>query len=374
MNESMGKKLKKIFSEQYAWEKNGHTLNLSIQEFKDNIKIIKEQFDFIMLLDICGVDNRQRNGKKEFASVYHFLNMENHQRLCLKVFLNENEEIPSIEYLWKNAAWFEREAWDMLGIGFKGQVKKRLLNHRQFQGHPLRKDYSLEGNQPLMENADISFSTSGMSDKELSGRKWVNIGPSHPAVRGTFRVMLDLEDEVVKRSKLEIGYVHRCFEKLCEHRQYNQIIPFTNGLNYCSSPMNNIGWCKAIEELLEVDIPDRAKALRMVIAETARIVDHLLCIGNNAKDVGSLGHIGICLEACEYIYELYEKISGARQTVSFIHIGGLRDDLPLGWISDCNEVMKKIKKNISTLHYTLGQISDMDAKNQSMSNLFSSSD
>ena len=235
-----------------------------------------------------------------------------------------------------------------------GTKKIRLLNHHRFEGHPLRKDYHQEKNQPLDSIEEIYFPSDDTSEENISTREWVNIGPAHPAARGTFRIMLELSGETIKRSKLEIGFVHRCFEKISEGLTFDQIIPLTNGLNHCSSPMNNIGWCKAVEELIGINIPDRAKALRMALAEIARISDHMLCIGNCTEDMGEhLGHFAICMEACEYIYELYEKLSGARQTVSIIHIGGLRGDIPLGWISDCNDTIKKIKKSIDSIEKML---------------------
>ena len=348
--------LENCFKDRYRFERGRHVIDMNVREFGNNIEKIKKEFDFIMLLDICGVDNSGiKWNKKKFSSVYHLLNMENHEYLRLIVSLDEQEEIPSVKDLWKNAPWFERESWDMYGINYQGSKRERLLNHHRFEGHPLCKDYHQEKNQPLDSVEDIFFlSDDETSDEDISAREWVNIGPAHPAARGTFRIMLELSGETVKRSKLEIGFVHRCFEKISEGLPYNQIIPLTNGLNHCSSPMNNIGWCKVIEELMDIDIPERAKVLRMVLAEIARITDHLLCIGNCTVDMGEhLGHLGICLEACECIYELYEKLSGARQTVSIVHIGGLRDDLPLGWISDCNDVIKKIKRSIVSIDKAL---------------------
>ena len=352
MNESTKSALKDRFKDRYRFERGRHIVEMNVREFKENIEKIKKELGFIMLLDVCGVDNHGIKGqKKKFSSVYHLLNMENHESLRLMVSLDEQEEIPSVKNLWKSALWFERESWDMYGINYLGNKRERLLNHHQFAGHPLRKDYHQEKNQPLSDLEEIFFShDEETSDETISAREWVNIGPAHPAVKGTFRIMLELSGETVKRSKMEIGFVHRCFEKICEGLTYDQIIPLTNGLNHCSSPMNNIGWCKMVEELIDIDIPKRAKVLRMILAEIARITDHLLCIGNSSADVGEyLGHYGICLEACEYIYELYEKLSGARQTVSIVCIGGLLDDLPLGWISDCNDVIKKVKRSITSI-------------------------
>ena len=116
----------------------------------------------------------------------------------------------------------------------------------------------------------------------------LNIGPSHPATHGTLRIMAQLNGERVHRSTVELGFLHRCFEKMAETHPYNQVIPYTDRLNYCSAPMNNVGYCKAVERLLGVEIPLKAQALRMILCELSRIIDHIICIGANALDLGAL--------------------------------------------------------------------------------------
>jgi NADH-quinone oxidoreductase subunit C/D len=248
---------------------------------------------------------------------------------------------------WKSADWFEREAWDMFGISFEGRKKERLLTHNQFVGHPLRKDYRSDYSQPLSESQDIYFEPDpSISPADAAKREWINIGPSHPATHGALRIMAEIEGEVIKRSKLEIGYLHRCFEKMAETHMYNQVIPYTDRLNYCSSPMNNVGYCKAIEDMMGIEIPDRAKALRMVLAELSRVIDHMVCIGANAVDLGALTPFWYCFEAREHVYELFEKLCGARLTVSLTRIGGMAQELPVGWVTDCLEKVKIISKNV----------------------------
>jgi NADH-quinone oxidoreductase subunit C/D len=315
---------------------------------------LRDEQGFNMLLDICGVDNLNRptsewtHGKR-FEAVYHLLNMETHERIRLRVPVNvdNGETLPSAMPFWKGADWFEREAWDMIGISFDGRKKERLLTHHEFVGHPLRKDYRADHNQPLSESQDIYFEPDPLlSPEDAMKREWINIGPSHPATHGTLRIMAEIEGEVIKRSRLEIGYLHRCFEKMCETHLYNQVIPYTDRLNYCSSPMNNIGWCKAIEDMMGIEIPDRAKALRMILAELSRVIDHLVCIGANAVDLGALTTFWYCFEPRELVYTLFEKLCGARLTVSLTRIGGMAQELPVGWVTDCLETVKLISKHI----------------------------
>jgi NADH-quinone oxidoreductase subunit C/D len=346
--------LQKKFGNDYSFVLTNNVLFTTPKNAFETLKSLKLDFGFNMLLDVCGVDNLKRPAADwahgvRFESVYHLLNMENNERIRVRVPVNAlaGETIPSAMPLWKGADWFEREAWDMFGITFEGRKKERLLTHHEFVGHPLRKDYRADHNQPLSESQDIYFDPDPtITPEEASLREWINIGPSHPATHGTLRIMAEIEGEVIKRSKLEIGYLHRCFEKMCENHLYNQVIPYTDRLNYCSAPMNNIGWCKAIEDMMGIEIPDRAKALRMVLAELSRVIDHLVCVGAAAVDLGALTSFWFCFEQRERVYELFEKLCGARLTVSLTRIGGMAQELPVGWVTDCIETVKEIQKQI----------------------------
>lgn len=345
----------------YTYRFENHVIFTDSKNLLNVMAKLKDEFGFNMLLDVCGVDNSQRPESQwphgiRFESVYHLLNMDKNERIRVRVPVDveAGEMLPSVMPFWKGADWFEREAWDMFGISFIGRKKERLLTHHEFVGHPLRKDYAADHNQPLSESLDIHFDADpSITSEEARKREWINIGPSHPATHGTLRIMAEIEGEVIKRSKLEIGYLHRCFEKMCENHLYNQVIPYTDRLNYCSSPMNNIGWCKAIEDMMGIEIPDRAKALRMVLAELSRVIDHLVCIGAGAVDLGALTSFWFCFEQRERVYELFEKLCGARLTVSLTRIGGMAQELPVGWVTDCLEVVKIISKNIEEVDHLL---------------------
>jgi NADH-quinone oxidoreductase subunit C/D len=338
----------------YSYKFENHVIFSDTKNLLKTMAKLKDELGFNMLLDVCGVDNSERPKEEwshgfRFEAVYHLLNMDQNERIRVRVpvDVDNGEMVPSVMPFWKGADWFEREAWDMYGISFLGRKKERLLTHHEFVGHPLRKDYAADHNQPLSESLDIHFDADpSITPEEASKREWINIGPSHPATHGTLRIMAEIEGEVIKRSKLEIGYLHRCFEKMCENHLYNQVIPYTDRLNYCSSPMNNIGWCKAVEDMMGIEIPDRAKALRMVLAELSRVIDHLVCIGAGAVDLGALTSFWFCFEQRERVYELFEKLCGARLTVSLTRIGGMAQELPVGWVTDCLEVVKIISKNI----------------------------
>jgi NADH-quinone oxidoreductase subunit C/D len=191
------------------------------------------------------------------------------------------------------------------------------------------------------------------ADRERLMRKydddlmWINIGPAHPLTHGTLRFMAVVDGgEVIQECDTEIGYLHRCFEKMCETHNYNQIIPYTDRLNYCSAPMNNNCFASSVERLLGVDIPPRAKVIRMVLDEFSRIIDHFICVGTNVVDVGAVTPFFYFFAERENVYTLFEKLCGARLTVSLTRIGGQGFDLPDGWLEEASEVCNRIEKAI----------------------------
>jgi len=172
----------------------------------------------------------------------------------------------------------------------------------------------------------------------------VNMGPSHPAMHGTVRIVLTVDGERIVKSDVQPGYLHRCFEKESEYATYTQIFPYTDRLNYVSPMINNVGFAMAVEKLLGItkDIPRRAEYIRVIVSEVSRITDHLTCVGASAMELGAFTAFLYFLKAREWLYELLEKVSGARLTHSYVRIGGVSKDLPDGWIGE--------------LLYTLGEI------------------
>jgi NADH-quinone oxidoreductase subunit D len=154
----------------------------------------------------------------------------------------------------------------------------------------------------------------------------LNLGPTHPATHGIFQNVLTMDGEVIVRSEPTIGYIHRAFEKLAERRPFYQITPITDRMNYCSSPINNIGWHMTVEKLIGADIPKRVQYLRVIIMELARISDHLICNTVIAVDTGALTGFVYLFQFRELIYEIYEEICGARLTTNIGRIGGFERD------------------------------------------------
>lgn len=150
----------------------------------------------------------------------------------------------------------------------------------------------------------------------------LNLGPTHPATHGIFENVLEIDGEKVLSSTQTLGYIHRAFEKIAERRPYGQIQPLTDRLNYCSAPINNIGWQLAVEKLLGLEMPKRVDYLRVILMELARIADHLVCNSVVAVDTGALTPFTYVFQLRERIYEIYESICGARLTTNIGRIGG----------------------------------------------------
>src|SRR5690349_23558988 len=150
----------------------------------------------------------------------------------------------------------------------------------------------------------------------------LNLGPTHPATHGVFQNILELDGETIVNSEQTVGYIHRAFEKLAERRPLYQITTLTDRLNYCSSPINNIGWHLTCEKLLSVKTPKRVDYLRVIIMELARISDHLICNSVVGVDSGAYTGFLYLMQYRELIYEIWEQICGARLTTNIGRIGG----------------------------------------------------
>jgi len=153
------------------------------------------------------------------------------------------------------------------------------------------------------------------------------MGPSHPAMHGTIRIMLELDGERILNSEVEVGYLHRGFEKTCENRTYFNLLPYTDRLNYVSPLINNLGYVMTVEKMFGVKVPERAQYIRVIMSELSRISDHLTCLAAMAMECGAFTVFLYKMKAREFIWDVIEQTTGARMTTSYIRIGGVRADL-----------------------------------------------
>ncbi|MFM7639347.1 MAG: NADH-quinone oxidoreductase subunit D [Bacteroidota bacterium] len=173
----------------------------------------------------------------------------------------------------------------------------------------------------------------------------LNLGPTHPATHGIFQNILKVDGERILSAEPTIGYIHRAFEKLAERRPYNQITPITDRLNYCSSPINNIGWHMTVEKLAGIEVPKRVDYMRVIVMELARIADHLVCNSVIGVDTGALTGFTYMFQEREKIYELYEEICGARLTTNVGRIGGFERDFSATFHAKLNMFLEEFPVN-----------------------------
>ena len=300
------------------------------------------ELDFKLFLDLCGVDYLDKEDRAErFEVALHAYSVSTKHHVRLKVALPESD--PTVDTLcgvYKGANWFEREAWDLYGIVFRGHPNlTRILTHDDFVGHPMRKDYPTAKRHVLKKSKEWLLKVPEGSENLI-----VNIGPSHPAMHGTFRIQALMDGETIEDAEAEIGYMHRNFEKMAESRTYWQVIPYTDRLNYCSSFMNGHGWALAVEKLLGVPAPPRAEAIRVILSEFSRIMDHLVAVSTNVVDLGAITPFFVVFRAREDIYELLDACCGARLTVSYVRIGGLAADVPDDFEALCRKALASIRE------------------------------
>jgi NADH-quinone oxidoreductase subunit D len=183
-----------------------------------------------------------------------------------------------------------------------------------------------------------------------SNHMFVNLGPAHPAMHGIIRIFAELDGETVVKADVEIGYLHRAFEKDCEVGPYNHAIPYTDRLNYVSPLINNFGYASAVEKLLGIDVTDRCKYIRVIMSEISRICDHLTCVGASAMELGAFTVFLYMIKAREFLWELVEEVTGARLTISYGRVGGVKADLPAGFDLKVKKAFAEVRQVLEETH------------------------
>ncbi len=328
------------------------------EALRECLRFVKEDpaWRLHQLSDVTVLDAMQLRDNERFDVLYFLHNLVTNRRLVVRAAVPEED--PKVETavpLWPAANWGEREAYDQYGIVFRGHPNlKRILNHREFVGHPLRRDYDIYKGQWLSEADDLTDelerrhreNPERLADLEEGETMLLNLGPSHPASHGTLRNLVELAGETVLFAIPEIGYLHRGFEKSAETHEYNQVIPYTDRLNYCSAISNNVGYAKAVEALCGISVPERCQYIRVILAELSRIMDHLVCNSANLVDLGALTNYWYLFNLREKIYNLIESVTGARLTNSYTRIGGLWSDLTEDFVPHCRALLKEVEPHV----------------------------
>ena len=189
-------------------------------------------------------------------------------------------------------------------------------------------------------------------------RMTLNVGPSHPLTHGTVRLIMELEGETIREVDVEVGYLHRGFEKECERVTWPQVFPYTDRLNYVSPIINNFGYALTVEKLCGIvdEVPERAQYLRVIMGELSRICDHLTCIGAAAMELGGFTPFLYAVEAREELYKLIEEVTGARLTVSYGRIGGVKHDLTDDFVERYTWIRKRVLERLGEVDKLLTRL------------------
>jgi NADH-quinone oxidoreductase subunit D len=347
------------------------------------LAFLKSETDlsYDLLVDVMGAD---RGGGRPLEVWYQLWSMKHGRQLRVVCHLPLTRlTVDSVTDLWRAANWQEREVYDLYGITFEGHpdLRRILMPENYDEGFPLRKDFPLRGRFGRPEqvrralNRDIEdtyareelalagllgdqdpeapaldvpaeVSATELADGLEGERMLVNLGPQHPATHGVLRLVLQLDGETVERCIPHLGYLHTGFEKTCEYREWNQVIPYTDRMDYLAPMLYNVGYALAVESLLGVEITPRCRVLRVILSELNRILGHLLWLGTTAIDLGAFTVFLYSFQQREKIYNLHEAYCGARLTTSVTRIGGMLADLPPGWLAACRDFVEGITSTL----------------------------
>ncbi|MGF1552510.1 MAG: NADH-quinone oxidoreductase subunit C/D [Paracoccaceae bacterium] len=320
---------------------------------------------FPLLADLWAIDEagrRHREGQPPSGVTLasHLVSLERNADIRLKAPLDaESPCARTLGGVFRNADWYEREAFDLFGVTFEGREShRRLLTPPTWEGHPLRKHHYARATERAPFAFDEAFferEEEALADTDAmnlpatrDGEELMvlNFGPHHPSSHGVFRVVLALDGEEIVAAYPDIGYHHRGAEKMAERQTWHGYIPYTDRVDYLGGSMNELGYLMAVEALCGIEIPERARVVRVMLSEFYRITNHLLFYGTMAQDTGALSPVFYMFVDREMAYRALEPITGARMHPGWFRIGGLAADLPVGWDGPVRDFLEHMPRRL----------------------------
>lgn len=323
------------------------------------IATLRDQMGFDYLVTLVGND-----WKTSLGCVYYLTSTATKELVSVRVETTDrdNPMLHSIADLYRIAGMLEREVYDFYGIVFIGNPDmRRLFLSIDWEGYPLRKDYDMNNphNAVTTENerqSDSTFTWVETPDGKVEKREVavfapedfvVNIGPQHPATHGVLRFRTAVDGETIKKIDVYMGYIHRGVEKLCEDLTYMQTLHFMDRLDYFSAHNYHHGLCLCIEKAAGIEVPERARVIRILMDELSRIASHCLFMGTFCMDLGATTMLFYTLRVREQILDIMEKTCGARMTFNYDCLGGVMADLDPDFVKDVKELLAVLPANVA---------------------------
>ena len=323
------------------------------EAWREAHRLLREEAErpFDLLADLWGIDETARHHRagqppSGVTVASHLVSTARNADIRLKLACEADApEAPSLTDIYPGANWYEREAWDMLGVRFDGHpALRRIFMPNDWAGHPLRKTHHARATEKAPyrmtpESFAATEAANAFDPAEVGlplTRDGVelmvlNMGPHHPSTHGVFRVVLGLDGEEIVWAWPDMGYHHRGAEKMGERQTWHGFIPYTDRIDYLGGVISEMAYLQAVESLCGIEVPQRAQCIRVMLMELYRIMSHLLWYGTLAQDAGVMSPVFYMFVDRERGYDIIQSITGGRMHPAFFRIGGVAMDLPTGW-------------------------------------------
>ncbi len=347
------------------------TLWIAADKIVSVLQFLKSKIDqpYKMLYDLTAIDEQARTNRagqpeSKLTLVYVLLSFDRNDFIRLKVPLTSEKPVaPTATKVWPSANWYEREVYDLFGVRFEGHPDlRRILMPPTWEGHPLLKSHPAratemgpfqlpEDKQNREQNA-LQFKPEewgldqAVEDEDLM---FLNLGPQHPGTHGVLRLVLQLDGEEIVKVVPDIGFHHRGAEKMAERQSWHTFIPYTDRVEYLGGVMNNFPYVMAMEKLGDIEVPDRAKVIRIMMSEFFRISSHLVWYGTFAQDLGMMTPVFLTFNDRERVLDIVAAICGDRMHPNWFRIGGVAQDLPKGWEKIVRDFLNYFPKRLKEL-------------------------